>query len=607
MSALAETRKFSIHPDIIFSLIRAQAGSLGKALAECVMNSIDAFATRVDIRFDTHTLEVRDNGQGFRDRDEVLTWFEVLGFPHDEGNHRRFGKFGMGRAQLWSFASTVWRTNDFELDVDIKRRGLDYELRELGSPVSGLVIDGRFYEPLGLHAQKHLVDELKALVRFAPAEVYLNGARISFDPAGESWTTETTEAWMSLQAQRSGTLVVYNQGVLVNQFPYYRYKVTGVVCTKPGQPLALNMARNAILESECKVWARIRRSFPEQPERAKRVERPSNRELHGRLEPLLAKPAPTENDLTELLRVETLTDVAGRWSTLDARLRFNALPVFTAAPKGSALGKLAQQRKLAYVLDEQALERFGVNSVGALGKALREFVERAVKDGGVDEKAWWVRQARDALASIRWVDSVAEAIPELAHDCEVLDTKSLGEVEQGVRTALAQMLGALRQLLRQVAPADSVWAASPYERGRREYDLHIGKSPTRQAWTDGVSRIVLECRTVGTLARQGLGGFCVLVQLVLGEMLYEQSTITRETHGPAEAALLAQLARDPRTFNVALAACYRFARTSKDNSRRTKLLLRDLDSLVSVDATASASAGATAVASGATSPVATAL
>jgi hypothetical protein len=571
------------------------------------MNSIDAYATRVDIRFDTHTLEVRDNGQGFRDRDEVLAWFEVLGFPHDEGNHRRFGKFGMGRAQLWSFASTVWRTNDFELDVDIKQRGLDYELRELGSPVSGLVIDGRFYEPLGLHEQKRLVDELKALVRFAPAEVYLNDARISFDPADESWATETAEAWMSLTTQKTEALVVYNQGVLVNQFPYYRYKVAGVVCTKPGQPLALNMARNAILESECKVWARIRRSFPEQPERAKRVERPTDRELREQLKPLLAKPAPSENDLTELLRVETLTDVAGRWSALDARLRFNALPVFTAAPKGNALGKLAQQRKLAYVLDQQALERFGVSTVSALGKVLREFVERAVKDGGVNANAWRVRQMQDALATIRWVDSVADAIPELVYDCEVLDTKSLDEVEQGVRTALAQMFGALRQLLRRVSPTDSVWAMSPHERGRREYDLHIGKSPTRQAWTDGVSRIVLERRTVGTLARQGLGGFCVLVQLVLGEMLYDRSTIAREEHGPAEAALLARLALEPQTFTIALAACYRFARASKDNSRRMKLLLRDLDALVSIDAAAPAPVGAPAVATGATGPVTTVL
>lgn len=579
MSVLAETRKFSIHPDIIFSLIKAQAGSLGKALAECVMNSIDAFATRVDIDFNAHALTVRDNGQGFRNRDEVLAWFEVLGFPHDEGNHRRFGKFGMGRAQLWSFASTVWRTNDFELDVDIKQRGLDYELRELAAPVKGLVIDARLYEPLGLDAQTRLADEFKALVRFAPAEVYLNGKRVSSDPAQESWEVETREAWMTLQTKRTESLVIYNQGVLVTQAPFYRYKVSGVICTKPGQALTLNMARNAILESECKVWGRIRRSFPEQPVAAARAERPSEPTLRTHVAELMAKSEPTEADLEALIAMEALTEVTGRWTSLAARVRYNAPGIVTVAPKGDALGKLAQTRKLAWVLDAKTLERFGATSASEMGALLRTFVEKA-SPKSKNPSAYSAYRFKDNFARLRWVDSVVEALPELAHDCEVLSPKELSELEKGVWRALSHQRSALRMFLMRIAPPDSPWAKMPQARGRSEVDIFIGKSPTHRAWTDGASRIVVERRTAAELAREGVSGFSVLIQLVLAEMLYERPTIGREAHGAQEQALLARAVLEPQLFDLALTACYRFASTAKENYKVSRKLLWRLDALV---------------------------
>jgi hypothetical protein len=43
-----------MHPDLLFSVIKNQAGTIGKAILELVMNSIDAGSTRVDIVW--HTL-----------------------------------------------------------------------------------------------------------------------------------------------------------------------------------------------------------------------------------------------------------------------------------------------------------------------------------------------------------------------------------------------------------------------------------------------------------------------------------------------------------------------------------------------------------------------
>ncbi len=76
---LSETRKFSMHPDLLYSVIKNQAGSIGKAILELVMNSIDAGATRVDITLDRRTVKVADDGKGFTSRQEIDEFFETFG------------------------------------------------------------------------------------------------------------------------------------------------------------------------------------------------------------------------------------------------------------------------------------------------------------------------------------------------------------------------------------------------------------------------------------------------------------------------------------------------------------------------------------------------
>lgn len=42
VQSASEQRTFKLHPAIIYQIIQAQSGTLGKALLELVMNSIDA-------------------------------------------------------------------------------------------------------------------------------------------------------------------------------------------------------------------------------------------------------------------------------------------------------------------------------------------------------------------------------------------------------------------------------------------------------------------------------------------------------------------------------------------------------------------------------------
>lgn len=125
----SENRTFRMHPNLLKSVIRNQADSFSKAVLESVMNSIDAGASKVNITLDRENLVVIDDGKGFASREEVDLYFEQFGTPHEAGD-AVFGKFRMGRGQLFAYCKSSWRSNTFEMLVDIENaEELTYKLR----------------------------------------------------------------------------------------------------------------------------------------------------------------------------------------------------------------------------------------------------------------------------------------------------------------------------------------------------------------------------------------------------------------------------------------------------------------------------------------------
>jgi len=283
---MSEIRTLSAHADTIYSLIQRQAGSLSKAIVECVMNSIDAFATAVEIKLTSRRLEVIDNGIGFKSKDQITAWFEELGFFHEEGNHRTFGKFGVGRAQLWAYGDSRWTTNEFAMYVDVKNNGLDYELEEhLDIVHKGVKIESSLYQELSPRVLQQTLGELERLLAYVAIPVHLNGRVISRDPARmRDWTYESERLWIRVgkDLSASGALTaVYNQGVKVQDM-WLPEIPESLVISKPGFQFVQDMSRNSVDTSKCPIWAEALEVLNRHRVKAKRSSASSKRSTADR-------------------------------------------------------------------------------------------------------------------------------------------------------------------------------------------------------------------------------------------------------------------------------------------------------------------------------------
>lgn len=473
---MIETRKLKLHPQAIFTFIRAQAGSLGKALSEAVMNSIDAQATCIDITLTARGFKIADNGTGFKSKAEIEAWFETLGFPHDEENHRVYGKFGLGRAQMWAYARTKWYSNEYVMSVDIPATGLDYKLTLQGAPTKGTLIEGEFFEPL---AEAQLLGtrmELTALLRFSPQVVTLNGAVLNESIKATNWDFETEDAYFKFD-RKYPHLAVYNKGILVGQFPRYRFHATGIIVTK--NPLELNIARNEILVQQCPVWKRIIKSMPTAEKQIKEKKPKLDETALIRLG---AEVREGRISLQQALEQtpELLTSVHGR--AVNAYYLYsvygNLAPV-VFVPKGDKFGKTLSKLKVADVLDIKVLHRFGCASP-------EEFKELVLQN--YDRRL--TAEQEDKFRARVWTDKPKEVFGKLVAGYQILSETELTPEQKAVRIAWGKAYTRFRTELTKVIPSEKVNNAF-------KLTIALGASPEQSSWyNESSNTFVLQAKSV---------------------------------------------------------------------------------------------------------------
>lgn len=343
------THDFKMHPGLLRSVIRKQAGSLDKALLEGAMNSIDAGSTRVDITIEALRVTIRDDGRGFTNADEVRDFFATFGTPHDDGD-ATYGRFRMGRGQMFAFGCNSWRTGEFQMDVDIDKH-LGFELETDLPEQKGCQIEIKLYDPLSQSDIHACIRAISKMVKYTPVPVFVNGERVSIDIDPKKFPGTTEDAYIKTEAASYGGLDVYNLGVFVCTMPAWKFGVSGIVVSR--KQLDVNFARNEILGT-CPVWRRVKPIVDNSGRNeVKRKAALTEDEQENIIDRLVTK----DMRLDESDGLRFLRDVTGKaWSP--KQIRSGRFEAYSVAQRGDSHGDKLMQMGKAIVFDADCIERF---------------------------------------------------------------------------------------------------------------------------------------------------------------------------------------------------------------------------------------------------------
>lgn len=506
-------RRLKLHPDIIFDIIKRQAGTLQKALLEGVMNSIDAGATRCEIRLDEKTFEIVDDGRGFQSREEIDEFFDTFGTPHKEKSDKRFGAFRIGRGQLMAFAKVRYDSGAFAMEVDVQNRGTDYDFTDFGEDrTAGCRIRGVLYKPMGIIETQDVEIDFAKLVKYAFIPVFLNGKRINKTPDSMKWDIETEDYYLKWNS--SGPMKVYNMGVHVTDYPSYSYPSCTVVSKRP---LIVNAARTDVIVSECPIWQKIVKQARAQA-RGKRTKRALSTEDRERLLRGILSGSERYADLEK--NEKNLIEIAnGRNVSLERFVDFisgyKAIPLCVAPRAGDLIGEKLYSARIAFVLSPRGLERFGVDTPQEALDLVCESMERHPHSWG--NCAHFLRYLKKNAKVIEYEELAKTYFDD---DHAIVPQRDYTEEDKVLLNTLHNI------------NETGFYDVPAIELDRERRDIYLGKSRSAVAWTDGKSYIVFNRIEGRKLLRKGLPGVFSMALTLAHEYCHSGSTAGTHSHGP---------------------------------------------------------------------------
>lgn len=484
-------RKFSMHSNLLYDVINRQAGTLSKSVLEAVMNSVDAQATECIIAIDQDTLVVSDDGKGFPSQKSIEQYFEVFGTPHTADEEKTYGNFRMGRGQLFAFGENVWSSGKFQMDVDFKNRGLDYDLTiNTTEPTPGCEVAVFLYKKLLPSELQEIIREVQHYCKWIPIPVFLNDEQISTDPAEAEWDYESDTCYVKLNTR--GTLDIYNLGAYVTGESSTKWGRGGIVVSK--KQLRLNFARNQVLVSECEIWKEVAKFVRDNSDREiSRKPRLNEAERCRLVNKLMHEYHPDCGDY------KIITDIGGRhWSPKELRQTLKNYPGYSGSTsRDKTRADKIHQMKLAFVMRQDTLDRFNVESPEEVF---------AILDDRLPRNVW--KPGRKYLP-------LAQLFASLNASYIILDEKDLRPNEKVWLRLLNSAGGGLR--IRDRGEADS-----------EKRVFKIGISDIADGWTDGMTYIAVSREFVSRHPPSSMWNVIQMGHLVLHEWCHDAPDT--ETH-----------------------------------------------------------------------------
>ncbi|AUX71582.1 ATP-binding protein [Erwinia pyrifoliae] len=509
---------FELDPQIIHHIIYSQAGSIGKALIELMMNSVDAGASMVSIDITPEGFSCRDDGRGFASYEDVKRYFGRFGTPHKEGD-ATYGRFRLGRGQIMAHARTLWRSQRWQMSVDTLEMGYHYELEELVTAEQGCSITGEWYEPLTSQERMSCIQEIRDLVRYTPNTVHLNGTIITRQPQLEKWDAEDDVAWYRLR--EDGAVSIYNQGVLVRHDPGHQWGVGGLIISK--QPIALNVSRTEILRKTCTVWKSIAAQFG-----TLAAAFSDNQGHHRKTEARREKTARTllagEGDVQKLVNgEEVITLLPGKQHvTLEhflCKCRYHPSAVeknfFTIVRSAQDVprGELIARGGIAPVVHPVTLTRFGCYEPEEFMECLSRIRANLI--------AWREQQEGRQRWGFGWQSEpgLIDFATLSANFIDCTQMVSEKQLDKETRRAWTALRWCLREYAALCSGGEEWYQAST--RGGIRFQILLGESTSAEAWTDGQTYITYNIDIVRRLKTDPLRTASLLFSLTEHEVSHQ--------------------------------------------------------------------------------------
>lgn len=520
MNTQGTVLNFKMHPSLLMTVIKEQAGTVAKALLEGVMNSVDAGATRVDLALDVNGFTLIDNGRGFADKEEIDRVFATFGTPHEEGD-ATFGRFRIGRGQMMAFARVLWSSNKNQMDVDIQARGLSFIYRELAEPVAGCRIEGKFFEHLTAGDLLATIREVTRFCLWLPGELFINGERANKDVESGKWTATTEEAYVNLVSGGTKGIDIYQQGVFVETIPAHSYGLSGTIVTRVGFPLRVNFARNQVIRS----CPRFQRLIGAVKVKSKAAISSAVKLDESQVDSIITRLAAREILITddEIKNAKIFRDVTGRYWNAAGLRRFLRSTVglpdgkyaYSVAPLHDQRGDRAMQSKEAFVFEKENFlamggnlkQGFDLNSDYQTGTWIR----RSGHSTGLDHESAFIPIAKltEKLATSNGI------VPEKMH------SPREKRILAAAGTAMWPLTGALSTVLGRCR-----WS----EEGGLRRTIQLGEAnDIADGWTDGRSYIAISRKFIEKMSTN-LTGFTNLAMLLLHELCHDNASNVSHVH-----------------------------------------------------------------------------
>lgn len=534
---------FAVSDRLVDVIVMSQNGSFSTALLELISNAHDAKATRIDVVLTAEKFEVKDNGVGFKDKDDILCKFQTLGDGIDVTDRDNIGTFHVGRSQILSHGIVKWRTANFAVNVDY-RKFAGFELSETSTCLEqGCIVSGVLYERVTNYQLERTLADLKRNARFLRPDVYLNGILVN-DRAIE-WQHVDDKMSAKLDTADSG-IHIYSNGVYVKTLSQYDWGFSGIINAKK---LRLNIARNATADHD-PVWIHVinyLRKEAKQRQKCKRTDRKANRRF------LISSLKSMDTEMADQYCSEPLfTDVNGKHYSI-VQLANSPAPLcgnLHSQTSHSAIAETATSTKQAIFLSQDTYEDWQCNDSVELKQELTRCAVKAIQ-GEPDQKL---------VESVKRIDveSLDKIIDLVDTDMVIYKTADLTSRENAIIGMLNAISSAIFYCQRRLG--------STVNRSIRHVELC--KKHGALAATNGVDKIFVD----RNLARQCLNNrqdFFRLVFTMIHEYCHDSNLETHK-HGKEFYSRFHELTSDTNVCDECYKSAFSYIRKNFGNHRQPK-------------------------------------